>query len=504
MPEHYRALIVILLIAAFTFTYFKKNAVLICNQQNFNTWRKYWFIFTLIAFLSNNFWVFMLMGGLLMLKVVRNSNHVAIFFLLLFTVPPAGSEIPGFGLINYFIELNHIRLLALTLLIPAYFIVRKQPYYIPFGKLLPDKILILYLCLIAILNLRDTSLTDTLRQSFYLGIDVFLPYVVISRSVNTLQKFKEATFAFLMAVLILALIGAFEFTRHWLLYTSLTNALGIHWPLSNYLGRTDLLRALASTGQAIVLGYVIMVAIGFYLFLQNFMPRNIGNKLAALALFAGAIAPLSRGPWIGVGILIVVFIATGRNALRKMILLLLISLIALPIVATLPGGNKIINLLPFIGETEHENIDYREKLIDNSMIVIKRNLMFGSVDYLKTPEMQAMKQGEGIIDIVNTYILVALESGLVGLCLFVGFFLVVLRGIHTGMKIETNRDSDYYLLGRVLLCSLVSILFTIATVSSITFIPIVYWSVGALGIAYNQMMSIRKKPSVIYNNSTPY
>ena len=39
--------------------------------------------------------------------------------------------------------------------------------------------------------------------------------------------------------------------------------------------------------------------------------------------------------------------------------------------------------------------------------------------------METMRQGEGIIDIVNSYLQVALETGLVGL----GFFLLIFISI---------------------------------------------------------------------------
>lgn len=46
----------------------------------------------------------------------------------------------------------------------------------------------------------------------------------------------------------------------------------------------------------------------------------------------------------------------------------------------------MLNLLPFIGTIENENITYRERLIDNSMIVIQRNPLFGSFDFRNTPK----------------------------------------------------------------------------------------------------------------------
>ncbi|MDP3088418.1 MAG: O-antigen ligase family protein [Methylotenera sp.] len=424
----------------------------------------------------------------MLLIISRNHNRIALFFLLLFAVPPFAGQISGLGLINYFAEMDSIRLLVLAILAPAFFTLRQLPYYKSFGKLLPDKILLGYLCLIITLYFKDTSVTDALRQTLYLLIDLFLPYMVISRYVNTLQKFKEALLAFVIAALIMAIISMFELVRHWLLYASLDPALGVSWGLSGYQGRSDLLRASASAGHPIVLGYIMTVAIGFYLFFQNIMPKNLKTKAGGLALLGGLIAPLSRGPWVGAGILVVTYIITGRNALKKLVLISLLSLISLPIIGVMPGGNKIINLLPFVGQTEKENIEYRENLLDVSILVIKKNLAFGSVDFLQAPEMQVMIQGQGIIDIVNTYISIALSYGLVGLALFVSFFFVILKNIHSGMKFEANKDSEYYLLGRTLLCTLIGILVIIFTVSSISFVPIVYWSVSGLGVAYYQMM----------------
>ncbi len=98
-----------------------------------------------------------------------------------------------------------------------------------------------------------------------------------------------------------------------------------------------------------------------------------------------------------------------------------------------------------------------------------------------------MIQGQGIIDIVNTYIGIALSFGLIGLTLFVVFFVCVLQGIRKGMRSFPNEDDEARRLGRALLATLAGILITIVTVSSITVIPVVYWSVAGLGVAYAQM-----------------
>ena len=48
--------------------------------------------------------------------------------------------------------------------------------------------------------------------------------------------------------------------------------------------------------EAIALGYVIAVAIGFYLFLQEGVRSKLQRRLGALLLAGGLFAPLSRGP----------------------------------------------------------------------------------------------------------------------------------------------------------------------------------------------------------------
>lgn len=171
----------------------------------------------------------------------------------------------------------------------------------------------------------------------------------------------------------------------------------------------------------------------------------------------------------------------------------MIAILLLPLISALPGGERIINLLPYVGENENENIEYREQLIANSLIVIKRNLWFGSVDYMETPEMEAMRQGEGIIDLVNTYIQVALKAGLVGVALFASFFGFVLVGIYRAMRTIGDREDEIYLLGRALLAALAGTLLIIFTVSSITIIPVVYWSLAGLGAGYPQLVKTRRE-----------
>jgi O-antigen ligase len=227
---------------------------------------------------------------------------------------------------------------------------------------------------------------------------------------------------------------------------------------------------------------------GLYLFLQQSIRKKLIRRLGMALLAAGLIASLSRGPWVGAVVLLTVFIATGRYAVPRLVGLVVAAALALSLIAVLPGGEKVTSILPFIGTTDQGSIDYRKNLFSRSSIVIERNPWFGSVNYLQTPEMESLRTGVNIIDIVNTYIQKALETGFTGLGLFVGFFALILLGIYRAMRSIPDRNSEERLLGRSLLATLLSILIIIFTVSSISIIPIVYWSVAGLGVAYAQMV----------------
>jgi O-antigen ligase len=307
-----------------------------------------------------------------------------------------------------------------------------------------------------------------------------------------MQGFRDALLSFVLAIMVAALIAIFETSRHWLLYYSLIGVLGLEG-LQSFMSRAGAVRAAVTAGHSIALGYLMVTGMGLYLYLKRSIRIKFTRRLGMALLAAGLIATLSRGPWVGAAVLLIVFIATGRNAMPRLAGLAAAAVLTLSLIAILPGGEKVVNILPFIGKSDQGSIDYRANLLNQSMIVIERNPWFGSVNYLETPEMEALRQGQGIIDIVNTYIQVVLEIGLVGLGLFVSFFALILWRIYLAIRSIRDRNSEERLLGRALLATLVAILLMIFTVSSITLIPIVYWSVAGLGMAYVEMVRRQKR-----------
>jgi O-antigen ligase len=493
MPEHLRALVVILLLASCVFLFARRP---ICAQSmaaaDFVRRRNLWLVLTLAAFLSHGFWIYILLAAAVLLYTLpREHNKPALFFMLLFLMPPLAAQITGLGVINHFFSMNHVRLLALVILLPAAMALWAKRVHPRLGSTVADRLVLGYLVLYFILQLSVDSFTNTLRGGFYSFIDVVLPYYVVSRSLDDLKKFREAAAAFVLAAMLLSALAVFEHAWHWLLYASLPDVLGVQSVLGGYLERNDDLRAQVTAGQPIPLGYVIAVALGLYGFLRRSVPNATSWWLGYFLLLAGLLAPISRGPWVGYAMIVVVFLLTSRGALGNFLKLAALSLVAVPLLLVTPAGEQLIDYLPFVGSVDEGNITYRQLLLKVSMEIIKENPLFGSYDFLLY--LEELRQGQGIIDIVNTYLGVVLPTGLVGLTLFVSFFLSIAAGLYRALRRCEDKEGELYSLGQSLLATLLGILVIIFTVSSISYIPIVYWSVAGMGVACIRLL--REQPS---------
>jgi hypothetical protein len=411
------------------------------------------------------------------------------YLFVLFAVPAIPAQVGGMGVVNFLFDIDYYRLLALALLLPAYFFLRAQPGVIAFGRLGPDKLLLAYLALNFVLRYNVDSFTNTLRYgAFYAFVDVFLPYYVASRSLRTLAAFRDALMSFTVVALVLGAIGAFEFAKRWLLYSSLDSALGEPWDYGRYLMRgAGVLRAQASAGHAIPLGFAMAVALGLFFYSRSLVAGGLARAAALGLLLAGLVAPVSRGPWVGAAAMLLIFIATGPAAMKRFVQLGLAGLLLVPLLLASPYGETLVNYLPFVGTVETENITYRQRLLEVSLQVMMQNPLFGSPNYLESAAMQTLIQGQGIIDMVNTYLGVGLASGLVGLSLFAGFFAAVCLGILRGLKGARERDDEQHLRGRALFATLMGILLIIFTVSSVTLIPVLYWTIAGAGVGYAAM-----------------
>lgn len=494
MPEHFRALAVILAIATVVFVAFKNPASsLLATSGEFARRRNLWYGITLAVFLAHNFWIFILLTAVLLIATSSgDKNKVGLVLFVLLAVPMMRDEVPGIGGIRYLFDMEYFRLISLVVLVPAFFRELGTYSWKHFNEAPPDKFIYAYLILNMILLFLAGSLTGTMRTGFLFFIDVFVPYAVASRLIKDAATLRAALASYVIGAMIIAGVGTFEFSKSWLLYSTLEQYLGVNWSLGSYLRRGESLRAMGTAGQAIPFGYAM--AVGFCLMLG--LKRYFSNKIIWLfgicLLGAGLISSYSRGPWLGAAAGFLIFSLTGPQKSKNAANLIFVAVIAGFGLALSPLGEKLFESVT----VESGSYDYRERLLEISISVMLANPFFGAWDSVYSPAMQELKQGQGIIDIVNTYVSIALKCGLVGLFLFTGFFFLVLRGISRRMRSISDKHSEEMDLGRGLLAAMACMLVTIFTVSSITIVPVLYYLFAGLAVAYARIeKSVPEKSS---------
>ena len=492
MPEHLRALVFILPIAWVVF-FFAKKAMTIggpTRPEDFNRRRNLWFALTLTAFLAHNFWLFAALATIAIVFSARTEpNKCALHLAVLVCLPRLTASISGGGVVKELFAIDPLRLLALFILVPVWWQLRRRPDVEPFGKLLCDKIMIVMFALEIALTIPERTVPSVLRDSvFYAFTNVFLLYYAGSRSLRSMQHFRDALSALTVGLWVFCAIVAFEFLRRWLLYSSLERALGVSLGDRGYLIRSGMLRAEGTAGQSIIAGYVAAVGIGVFLYVRTLIENKWMRRLGMALMFAGIVGAFARGPWVGGVAIIVVFILLGPSPMGSLGKIGGAILLALPLLLSTQAGLTIIDHLPWIGTVDARNVDFRENLFDVAIKVILQYPFFGNYDFATIPAIEALRGSDGIIDVVNTYIMISLRGGLVSLALFVAFAVVAMWGVLRSL-LTLDKSDERHVLGRALLATMVGVLLTIATVSPIFFVYPVYWCLAGLMVGYTQLVA---------------
>jgi O-antigen ligase len=487
VPEYLKALIVILGLAITTFWLAREQACVISMPtKEYANRRNLWLALTLGAFLAQNFWVFSVFSCLVVYYVAtKTENSMALFLFVLFAVPPIANTLPGIGGVQQIFSVSHSRILAVIVLLPAFIRLRNLTDSEKFGTSWTDRLLLGYLVLPLILQISVDSWTNTVRYGLYSITDVFLPYYVASRGIKTIAAWRDTIMSFILAVTILSVVAIFEYIRHWLLYSTIPSQLGVDWDFGGYMLRAESVRALASAGHAIVLGYILMVGLAFYICSQSLIPNKKFRMLGFAIISAALLATAARGPWVGAVAVGVVLLLTGQKRASRAMQLIVAVTVMVGLLMMTTWGSEFLSYLPFVGTTESESVIYRQRLFDVSVQVIALNPVFGSFDYLRNPLMMQMVQGEGIIDLVNSYLGIALTYGLLGLTLFSGVFITGGYRVLKTMKL-TNPGDELNTLARAILAALIGVLITIATASSVSFIALLYWILAGFCMAYSK------------------
>jgi hypothetical protein len=424
----------------------------------------------------------------------KDSNPVAFYLMLMQVIPDTPVQIPTVG-INELFALNLSRLLSFFVLIPAAVRLRRSTDHPAAREFTTTDWLVLGFGALQLFlyvppdlphhQILPDSATNIIRRALLFCVDVYVLYYVVSRCCSTRQAVVDAMASFCVACAVLAPLAVFESVRHWLLYLEIREAWDVRVWVS-YLSRGHALRAQVTAGHAIALGYLLAVALGFWLYLSARVPRRVPRIAITILLVSGLVVTYSRGPWLGAVVIYALFTALRPHAFTKAFQATMAALLVAWGISFTPVGERIFNSLPFIGApAESESAVYRQRLAVRAWQLVQEHPFFG--DQLAYQKMEDLRQGEGIIDLVNTYAEVALFYGIVGLALFITPALFAFFGAARQAKRLQSQDPDFSSLGRTLAACVFGTLVVIATCSFGLAIANLFYVLLGLTVAFVRM-----------------
>jgi hypothetical protein len=468
MLQDAKALVVVLVLTAPIWFLAKRLFSSQSKPGEFARRRNLWVFLTIAGMLAPSIWLYLLLAAPAILWTGRReSNPAALYILLCFVIPNASVPLPTI-IVNELFSMNNQRLLALTLVLPALLRARKERYARSALSQQParrfdsmDAFLAAYVLLTILLFIPYESVTHTLRRTTLAVIDIGFLFAFWSRLTSKHEVMRDCLGVWVISGMLMSVVAVFETQRGWLLYAPIAE----RWGAPNefaFLLRAGLLRAQVSTGHSLTLGIWLATAWALFLYIQSTWSKKSARILVGLILIAGLGASMARGAWIAAIFATLVFFLLNPKGLTTAIKAISGLCLVFGLFLLSPFGERFMQLLPFVGTMESANVEYRQRLLERSIELIWESPWFG--DPFVMLQMESLRQGQGIIDLVNGYLVIALFHGLVGLFLFVGFLLLALRqGRYAWRSFRRAGDADATLLGAALLAAMLGTMLFIAT-----------------------------------------
>lgn len=260
------------------------------------------------------------------------------------------------------------------------------------------------------------SLTNLLRVYVEMLLTYGLPYYIASRGVRSIDDVKRVMLYMACAAVMISVIMCYEALRTWPMYRILYTHYGVDFKGMVKL-RSGWLRATGTTIETTSMAFILVPC-----FLAARCSRRAfassWQHIGVLCLLGlGLALPQSRGALVGL-----LFAMTAMNIyLRRWAAVGGVAFLAIGIaLATLvvPAESRLGSMLGKSAETSG-TADYRKDLFWRGLEEIRKRPVLGASETEVMANLEDLRQGEGIIDFVNTYLYVALVTGVVGLIPFV-------------------------------------------------------------------------------------
>jgi hypothetical protein len=343
-------------------------------------------------------------GGLFLLCVDRRVPMIATYLFFLIWMPSVAGYLVIAG--TYLVPLKPVITFSLALL-AAYVMHPHMKLRRPINS--ADLYLLAFLLIFCVCLSLRAPVTDVLRNFVSYALPYGLTYYVLSRT--RIEKPELVLRMFAYAAAASGALCFFESVRYWPVYSGLAPLKGV-WNMVDIpdimLIRGGFFRACGPFAHPLTASAVLGMA-GVALF-GLFRIRRVTPPMLALAAatFLGLFATVSRTGIVtlAVGLMTVQLLRKRYAAVLAMMVLGLIAIFGVAFLS---------------GQDAQSNATYRLALLTGVPKALGSKLLFGYREAVQLHILDAFVQGQGIVDLVNVYLSIAVQGGVVSLIPYIVF-----------------------------------------------------------------------------------
>ena len=391
------------------------------------------------------------------------------YVLLACICPQFSMELVDVGPLRDVLRLDAFRIVEIFILVPAAIglLARRERPSAPPWLLASDLATCIYTVYFALQLFGHLSGSALARESLQIALDTVLPYYVLSRGCVQPEMRRRVLSMILFGATYECLVATVEGLSRHVLYGQLQYLYGISWNIIGALTRGDWVRAQAAMPGPLVLAMLALFALGVWFVLRP-AAKSRPYTIVGLILLGGMLATFSRGPILALLILVVGLACLRYMSARRFLLLSAVTTVIVSVSWSAGLGDAVLAAIHYVSgvdQTADFNVLYRQELLRTSIALIEQSPWWGVPNYLE--HMGNLVQGDGIVDLVNTYLIVTLNVGVVGLALFLTPFLVVLTRLASSLPSEPSALRRERLVWIPFTLAIMAAVFTVSPVSII-------------------------------------
>lgn len=337
----------------------------------------------------------------------------AIFFCLLFLFPDDITYQVPFPGLNYLFEYQW------WLIVVILFMLRFRPTLSHLRPNATDIFFILFVVSVIAMDFRGVSITEGARRATMTSLYYLVPYFIFRRAFGSFDDFRQLLHGFVIVAVFLAALALVSQAVKWDFMKFQSFRVEPEY-------RFGLVR-LGTTLSTVLLGTVVAIGLLAAWVQRNPLITRISPRqlLTVLMFFLAILSTGSRAAIVFalISITICIFHRRLTSFRFRAITVALISTYSVLLQRVVSFDTTSLDT------SDYDTFGYRQRLIQASLKKIGETPWLGDHQFLDSWHFNDLVQGQGIVDIVNRYLQIGLEYGVVVLAFFIFAFYFCLSNI---------------------------------------------------------------------------